>query len=289
MYFTIATRKSILAQRQTEIIMNKLKNLGVDSEKLLVLTEGDKRLDVTLDKIGGKGVFIKEIELALINKKAHCAVHSMKDVPYDLIDGFEIIAIPEREDVRDVFISREGLKIDELKKGATIGTGSIRRAFQLKQIREDLNIVPIRGNIQTRIEKMKNENLDGIVLAAAGLKRVNEESLITEYLKPDIFVPAIAQGALGIEILSSSDNKDIFKKLDDDDARTTVEAERSFMRRLNGGCHTLIGAYSKIEGKDLYIIGIYKIGDRIIKKDILGPKEKSIELGITLAEKIINS
>lgn len=285
----IATRKSKLAQTQTEIIMNSLKDkFNIESEKLLVVTEGDRNLDVSLAKIGGKGLFVKDIELALLDKRADGAVHSMKDVPYELNDEFEIAAITEREDIRDVLISKDNIPFKELRKGAIIGTSSIRRACELKLLRNDLEIVSIRGNVQTRLEKMKQQNLDGIILAAAGLKRLNEENLITEYFDPKEFLPAVAQGALGIECLKSSEAKEYFEKLEDANAKLTVEAERSFMKKLNGDCHSLIGAYSEIQGNDLYMIGIYDVGGRIVKKDILGSKDEHIELGRRLAKKILN-
>ena len=285
---TIATRKSKLAQTQTEIIMKSLKEkFNMNSEKLLIVTEGDRKLDVSLAKIGGKGLFVKDIEIALLDKRADGAVHSMKDVPYELSSEFEIAAITEREDIRDVLISKDNIPFKELKKGAVIGTSSIRRACQLKSLRNDLEIVSIRGNVQTRLEKMKSENLDGIILASAGLKRLNEENLITEYFDPKEFLPAVAQGALGIECLKVSEAKKYFELLEDSNAKLTVEAERSFMRQLNGDCHSLIGAYSEIQGNDLYMIGIYDVGGRIIKKDILGSKEKHIELGRKLAKKIL--
>ncbi|NOW02878.1 hydroxymethylbilane synthase [Clostridium beijerinckii] len=285
---TIATRKSKLAQTQTEIIMRSLKDkFNIDSEKMLIVTEGDRKLDVSLAKIGGKGLFVKDIEIALLEKRADGAVHSMKDVPYELSHEFEIAAITEREDIRDVLISKDNIPFKELRKGAIIGTSSIRRACQLKLMRNDLEIVPIRGNVQTRLEKMKNQNLDGIILASAGLKRLNEEDIITEYFDPKVFIPAVAQGALGIECLKNSSAKKYFEKLEDSNAKLTVEAERSFMRMLNGDCHSLIGAYSEIQGNDLYMIGIYGIGGRIVKKDILGNKNDHIELGRKLANKIL--
>ena len=288
MELILATRKSALAQTQTQRVMKLLKEKsGVDSKKFLVVTEGDKRLDVSLNKIGGKGLFTKEIEIALLENKAHAAIHSMKDVPYEMGKHFELIAMPEREDVRDVLVCRNGLRLEELKKGAIIGTSSIRRAAQIKNIRNDLNIVPIRGNVGTRLEKMINENMDGIILAAAGLKRLGMEDIITEYLNPEIFVPAVSQGALGIECLKNGEYNDYFKSLDNKDVRVTVEAERSFMRELNGGCHSLIGAYATIEGNDLYIIGTYEVNGVIVKKDILGNKEDNIELGKKLAQKIL--
>lgn len=285
----VATRKSRLAQVQTEIIMKSLKEkFNIDSEKLLIVTEGDRKLDVSLAKVGGKGLFVKDIELALLEKRADGAVHSMKDVPYELSEEFEIAAITEREDIRDVLISKDNIPFKELKKGAIVGTSSIRRACQLKLLRDDIEIVSIRGNVQTRLEKMKNQNLDGIILAAAGLKRLNEENLITEYFNPKEFLPAVAQGAIGIECLKTSKAKSYFEMLEDSNAKLTVEAERSFMRRLNGDCHSLIGAYSEIQGNDLYMIGIYDIGGKIVKKDILGSKDEHIILGKKLAEKIIN-
>ncbi|NRZ29921.1 porphobilinogen deaminase [Clostridium beijerinckii] len=285
---TIATRKSKLAQTQTEIIMKSLKDkFNIDSEKMLIVTEGDRKLDVSLAKIGGKGLFVKDIEIALLEKRADGAVHSMKDVPYELSHEFEIAAITEREDIRDVLISKDNIPFKELRKGAIIGTSSIRRACQLKLMRNDLDIVPIRGNVQTRLEKMKEQNLDGIILASAGLKRLNEEDIITEYFDPKVFIPAVAQGALGIECLKTSSAKKYFEKMEDSNAKLTVEAERSFMRMLNGDCHSLIGAYSEIQGNDLYMIGIYDIGGRIVKKDILGDKNDHIELGRKLANKIL--
>ena len=285
---TIATRKSKLAQTQTEIIMRSLKDkFNIDSEKMLIVTEGDRKLDVSLAKIGGKGLFVKDIEIALLEKRADGAVHSMKDVPYELSHEFEIAAITEREDIRDVLISKDNIPFKELRKGAIIGTSSIRRACQLKLMRNDLEIVPIRGNVQTRLEKMKEQNLDGIILASAGLKRLNEEDIITEYFDPKVFIPAVAQGALGIECLKTSSAKKYFEKMEDSNAKLTVEAERSFMRMLNGDCHSLIGAYSEIQGNDLYMIGIYDIGGRIVKKDILGDKNNHIELGRKLANKIL--
>ncbi|MBE6049078.1 MAG: hydroxymethylbilane synthase [Clostridium sp.] len=284
----IASRKSLLAQVQTDKVIEMLKiKKNINVEKLLMLTEGDKRLDVTLDKIGGKGVFTKNIEMALLEGKAHGAVHSMKDVPFELSDEFEIVAIPEREDVRDVFVSSNGVKFNELKRGAKIGTSSIRRGSLLKSIRSDIEIVPIRGNVQTRLRKMEEEKLDGIILASAGLKRLDLEHIITDYFDPTIFLPAIGQGALGVECLKNSEYKEIFKSLDSEESRLTVEAERSFMRELNGDCHSPIGAYTTLEGNDIYIVGTYEVAGRLVKKDICGKKEKHIELGKELAKKII--
>lgn len=289
MEIVIATRKSALAQVQADKV-GKLfaEKLNESYKKLLIVTEGDRRLDVSLNKIGGKGLFVKEIEYALLRKEADCAVHSMKDVPYALNEEFEIIAIPEREDIRDCFISADGTKFDDLREGAIIGTSSIRRASFLKMMRPDLKIVPIRGNVQTRLDKMKIEGMDGIILAAAGLKRLGMEDIITDYFDPKIFLPAIGQGALGIECLKTSKYRDSFKTLDCEKSRITVGAERSFMTALNGDCHSLIGAYTEVIGEDLYMIGAYEVDGKIVREEIKGKKEDNIELGKKLAEKILN-
>lgn len=288
MELIIATRKSKLAQVQADKVIELIKEKNnISAKKLLVVTEGDRRLDVTLDKIGGKGLFVKEIEYALLNKEAHAAVHSMKDVPFELPEDFELVAIPERDDIRDVFVSSNGVHFQDLKEGAVIGTSSIRRAAMLKELRSDLNIVPIRGNVQTRLEKMKNENMDGIILAAAGIKRLGLEDIITYYFDPKKFLPAIGQGALGIEALKNGEYNNYLKKLDNKEVRIAVEAERSFMKELNGGCHSVIGVYSEIKNNDLYMIGTFDVGGKIVKKDVLGSKDENIELGFKLAQKIL--
>ncbi|MDI9218047.1 hydroxymethylbilane synthase [Clostridium tertium] len=288
MELIIATRKSKLAQVQADKVIELIKEKNnISAKKLLVVTEGDRRLDVTLDKIGGKGLFVKEIEYSLLNRKAHAAVHSMKDVPFELPEGFELVAIPERDDIRDIFVSSNGIHFKDLKAGAVIGTSSIRRASMLKELRSDLNIVPIRGNVQTRLDKMKKENMDGIILAAAGIKRLGLEDIITDYFDPKQFLPAIGQGALGIEALKNGEFNNYLKKLDNKEVRVSVEAERSFMKKLNGGCHSVIGVYSEIKNNDLYMIGTFDVGGKIVKKDILGNKSENIELGFKLAEKIL--
>ena len=288
MCFKVATRKSILAKVQADNVIEMIKNkCEINAEKLLITTEGDRRLDIALNKIGGKGLFVKDIEIALVEREAHCAVHSLKDVPFKIGDIFEIAAVPDREDVRDSLISREGLTLKEMKKGAKIGTSSIRRATQLKMLRDDIEIVSIRGNVQTRLKKMHEQKLDGIVLAAAGLNRLNLNNLATEHFNPMDFIPAIGQGALGIEILKENEEAQVVRKLENSDVRIQVEAERSFMRTLEGGCHSLIGAYSLLEGEELYIKGIFQIGNKIIIKDVNGNKYNNVNLGKELAQKIL--
>jgi hydroxymethylbilane synthase len=284
----IATRKSKLALVQTEWVMNKVnEKYNISCEKLLIETEGDKRIDVALDKIGGKGLFVKDIELALFHGRADAAVHSMKDMPYELNEVFEIAAIPVREDPRDAFISMEGISFYELKKGAKIGTSSNRRTAQIKLLRPDIITVPIRGNVQTRIDKIEKEGLDGIVLASAGLKRLNMQNIITDYFDPHVFIPAVGQGALGVEVVTKGEHTEIFRGLDSPIIRICVEAERSFMRRLNGGCHTSLGAYAELEGDLIHIVGIFDVGGRLVKKDISGPSERYLKLGRELAERVL--
>lgn len=288
MTLKIATRRSNLALVQTDYIKNIIEDrFGYTCEKLLVETEGDKNLNVSLDKIGGKGLFVKDIEIALLNKEADAAVHSMKDVPFELCPEFEIAAIPCREDVRDAFISADCESFFKLPYGARVGTSSLRRSAQVKLIRPDIETVPIRGNVETRINKMKSEHIDGIILAAAGLKRLGLESLITNYFDPFTFLPAVGQGALGVEVLKESESYNIFKSLDAEEVRICVEAERSFMRKLNGGCHTSLGAYAVLEGEDIFITGIFQVNGRLVKKDIRGNKWDYITIGEKLGEEIL--
>lgn len=287
MKFIVATRKSKLAQVQAERVMELLKEKNIESEKLLVVTEGDRRLDITLSKIGGKGLFVKEIEQKMLDGEADLAVHSMKDVPHELLAEFELVCTPEREDIRDVFISANNVPFKDLKEGAVIGTSSMRRVAMLKEIRSDLKIVPIRGNVQTRLKKMKEENMDGIILAAAGLKRLKMEDIITDYFDPKVFLPAVGQGALGIECLKSFRHKDILESLNDERTRIEVLGERSFMKALGGDCHSMIGVYSEIKDDDIYMIGTFLVNGKVVRKDIVGSKYDSEELGRRLAYKIL--
>lgn len=290
MKLIVATRRSILAQTQTDLVIREIeKNNEVKCEKLLIQTLGDKILDKTLDKIGGKGLFIKEIEKALLDGKAHMAVHSMKDVPYEVPSMFYIGAIPKREDVRDAFISGDGTKFMDLPSGSKIGTSSRRRASQLKLLRPDIEVVPIRGNVQTRLRKIEEMNLAGTILAVSGLKRLNMEDVITDYFSPEEMVPAIGQGALGIEIKKYDDVIDYIKDIDHEETRICVEGERSFMEALNGDCHSTIGAHAIVENDLMHITGIFEVNGRIVKKDIEGKKEEYRQLGKTLADKIIKA
>ena len=285
----IASRKSKLAQIQTDLVMDMIyQKHKLKCDKILLDTKGDRILDVSLDKIGGKGAFVKEIEMAMLQGLAEAAVHSMKDVPYEMPEGFELVSMPIREDPRDAYISMNGIRIEDLPRGARIGTSSKRRSCQILQLRPDLELVSIRGNVQSRVNKIETENLDGIILAAAGLKRLGMECIITQYFNVEEIVPAIGQGAIGIEILKNNANIHIFKSIEDAETRICVDAERSFMRRLNGGCHAPIGAYARLQNDDMYIQGVFETNGKFIKKDILGSKYDYIKLGTLLGEKIIN-
>lgn len=290
MKINIGTRRSELAQVQANSIMAMIKEkFDIDTQKVLIETKGDKILNVTLDKIGGKGLFVKEIENEMLEQKVDMAVHSMKDVPYDVPKEFEIVAIPVREDVRDAFVAFNNISFYDLREGARIGTSSIRRGTQIKILRPDIEIVPIRGNVQTRIAKIKKENLDGIILAAAGLKRLGMENIITNYFSVDEIVPAIAQGALGIEMVKNHTYLAMIKKLDFYDARICVEAERSFMATLNGDCHDCIGAYAYLDNDLMHMIGVYRVNGEIVKKQLSGDKNGYIKLGEALANKILEN
>lgn len=285
MKIILATRRSLLAQAQADRVRTLLgEKLNLESEKLLIETLGDKRLDVTIDKIGGKGVFVKDVEDAILDGRAHGAVHSMKDVPFEMFEKFTIASIPEREDERDAFIGDTSFR--NLRIGAKIGTSSLRRKAQIQAIRPDIEVLPVRGNIQTRISKIETEKLDGIMLAAAGIKRMNLEHLVTDYFDPIEFVPAVGQGAIGIEAIKNSEWADIFRELDIAEERIRIEAERSYMKEMNGDCHTPIGAYSKLEKDQLYMVGIFELDGKLVKKDIHGNREDYIVLGRKLAEKI---
>lgn len=284
----VATRKSNLALIQSDEIIGLIeKNLKVKCEKKLLSTKGDEVLDKSLEKIGVKGLFVKELERALLLKEADIAVHSMKDVPTFLEEPFEICAVPVREDPRDVFISFNKKGFYAQKKGARIGTSSVRREKQLLLLRKDLNIVPIRGNVETRLEKLKNEDLDGIVLAAAGIKRLGLEEFITGYFELEEMIPACGQGAIAVEALKGSEIAGMIKGLDDEEIRICTEAERNVMRILNGGCHTPVAAHARIEGEWIKIWGVNQVGDTLVKLQVKGKKEDYLNLSCKLAMKLL--
>ncbi|MCL7748084.1 hydroxymethylbilane synthase [Halalkalibacter alkaliphilus] len=246
----IGSRKSNLALVQTDWVIEQLKKTGLpyEFEVKKIVTKGDKILDVTLSKVGGKGLFVKEIEQALADGEIDLAVHSMKDVPSVLQEGFALAAITEREDPRDALISNNHVKLADLPAGSIIGTSSLRRSAQILAARPDLEVKWIRGNVETRLRKLKEEDFDAIILAVAGIKRLGfPEDLITEYLDETLCVPAVGQGALGLECRSDDEDlMELLQHINNDHTNRTVTAERTFLNRMEGGCQVPIAGYATI-------------------------------------------
>jgi hydroxymethylbilane synthase len=289
----IGTRGSQLALYQANWVKERLMETSPNLKVTLVKikTTGDKIQDAPLAKIGGKGLFVKEIEEALIQKRIDLAVHSIKDVPTEFPKGLHLSVITKREDPRDVFISRDGRTLKELPQRAKIGTSSLRRQAQLLHFRNDFELIPLRGNLDTRLKKIKTMNLDGIVLAFAGMKRLGFEERIAEILPTDILLPAIGQGALGIE--TRMDDKEIeglIQFLNDQDSSVAVSAERAFLKKLEGGCQVPIAAYARIVGLTLRIDGLVGTtdGKSLIRDHVEGPVKEAESLGIKLAEILLD-
>lgn len=247
----VGTRQSALALTQTGQVIQQLERICEDHalpyrfEIHKIVTKGDRILDVTLSKVGGKGLFVKEIEQALLDGVIDMAVHSMKDMPSELPEGLMNGAVPKRVDPRDCMISRDGRTLAELPHGAKVGTSSLRRSSQLQNARPDLKIESIRGNIDSRLRKLETEGFDAIMLAAAGLSRMGWKDRITEYLSPDVCLPAVGQGALGIECRENdAEVRELLQLYNDRTTELTVRAERSFLGALNGGCQVPIGAFA---------------------------------------------
>ena len=293
MKIIVGTRGSKLAVTQTNWVIDKLKekNPSVEFEVKIIKTKGDIIQNVSLDKIGDKGLFVKEIEQQLIDGEIDMAVHSMKDMPSSLPHGLKFAGIPKREDPRDVLILKEGYSsIEDLPQGATIGTGSKRRKHQLLKHRPDLNIVPIRGNVDTRIRKITDENLDGVVLAASGILRVGLEEKISCYLPTDVVVPAPAQGALAIEIREDNYQVEVvINSLRDELTELQVSAERGFLDGVNGSCHIPMGAYCEVNEDSIKLTGLFgdEEGKKLIIKSIEGDKNSPRELGKELAKLVL--
>jgi hydroxymethylbilane synthase len=285
----IGTRGSQLALFQANWVKDQLGQTHPDLKVTLIKikTTGDKIQDAPLAKIGGKGLFVKEIEEALIQKRIDLAVHSIKDVPTEFPQGLHLSFITQREDPRDVFISRNRKTLKDLPQNAKIGTSSLRRQAQLLHFRSDLELIPLRGNLDTRLKKLKTMNLDGIVLALAGVKRLGLEERITEIIPTDISLPAIGQGALGIETrLNDKMVEEQIQFLNDKDSWIAVSAERAFLKKLEGGCQVPIAAFARAVGTTLQIDGLVGTidGKRLIRHRMEGPIEKAESLGIELAE-----
>jgi hydroxymethylbilane synthase len=289
----IGTRASKLALWQADWVKSAIKERFPDQtvELVTIKTKGDKILDVPLAKVGGKGLFVKEIEQALLDRRIDIAVHSMKDMPAEIPPGLFIGAVPSREVPADVFISKCGRRFSELKLGGVIGTSSLRRAAQLRHAKPDIDIVPLRGNLDTRLRKLETEDLDAIVLAAAGIKRLNLEHRITEYLDFDVMLPAVGQGALCIEIRQNDPViGPIVTALDHPHTRSSVLGERAFLNRLGGSCQVPIAGHGEISSNTFHLTGLVADldGERIIRAELSGSADTTEIIGTRLAEQLLS-
>jgi hydroxymethylbilane synthase len=287
----LGTRGSALALWQANWTKSALEQRwpGLTVELIPIKTTGDKILDVPLAKIGGKGLFTKELDEALLGKRIDLAVHSLKDVPFQLPEGVDFGAIPEREDPRDAFISN-GLRLGQLPRQAKIGTSSLRRQVQLRHRFPALNLVTLRGNVDTRLRKLEAGEFDAIILAAAGLKRLGREGRITEFLEDDIMIPAVGQGALGIVCRSDdTETRRLLSVLDHPGTRTVVMSERGLLRALGGSCQVPIAGRARLEAGGLVIKGLIASldGTRVIRDEISGPTGDPAALGIELGQKLL--
>jgi len=288
----IATRKSPLALWQAEYVKSRLEQAhsGLTVELIGMTTKGDVILDTPLAKVGGKGLFVKELEVAMLEKRADIAVHSMKDVPVEFPEGLGLVVICEREDPRDAFVSNHYNSIDELPQGAVLGTCSLRRQAQVRERRPDLKIVDLRGNVNSRLQKLDDGQFDAIILAAAGLKRLGFDKRIRRAMPAEESLPAVGQGAVGIECrLDDAVTIALLQTLSDTDTTTRVIAERAMNNRLEGGCQVPIAGYSELEGDQIWLRGLVgePDGTQIIRAQVRGPRGDAEQLGTQLAETLL--
>ncbi|MBS0881666.1 hydroxymethylbilane synthase [Pantoea sp. JGM49] len=291
--FRIATRQSPLALWQAQYVQQRLMaaHPGVQVELVPMVTKGDIILDTPLAKVGGKGLFVKELELAMLENRADLAVHSMKDVPVDFPEGLGLVTICEREDPRDAFVSNLYNSIDELPQGAIVGTSSLRRQCQLSARRPDLIIRSLRGNVGTRLGKLDAGEYDAIILAAAGLKRLNLDDRIRQAMPAEISLPAVGQGAVGIECrLDDHELITLLQALNHDDTDVCVRAERAMNTRLEGGCQVPIGSFAVLEDNQLWLRGLVGSpdGQQMVVGERRGPRENAVQMGISLAEELLD-
>lgn len=288
----IATRQSRLALWQAEHVAALLrdKHPGLNVALVPMTTQGDRTLDRPLADIGGKGLFIKELELAMSEQRADIAVHSMKDVPSDMPPGFALAAMLTRADPRDAFVSTRFKNFDSLPQGARVGTSSLRRQCQLKHVRSDLELITLRGNVDTRLRKLDEGHYDGIILAAAGLIRLGLESRITEYFAPERSVPAVGQGIIGIECRSDDARSIAYvQALNDSQAWQCCSAERAFAQRLEGSCQSPIAGFATLTGDQLQLHGVIGSpdGSEMYLGSRIGTATDAEAIGVRLAEKLL--
>jgi hydroxymethylbilane synthase len=294
MTIRIGSRASKLALAQAQWVMDRITarytDIGVDL--ITITTKGDRIINRPLSTIGGKGLFVKEIEESLSRGEIDVAVHSLKDVPAELPDTLCIGVFPEREDPHDVMLSKDNIPLKDLPMGSCIGTSSLRRAAQILHYRSDVKIVPLRGNLDTRIRKLESVDIQAIVVAAAGLKRIGLADKITQPLSFDYMVPAVGQGALGLEFrLDDEETIHRLKFLDHYATRVAVEAERSFLMELQGGCQIPIAGFARLKDNSLLLDGLVADldGGTIFRDTVIGSPEKAKELGATLANILVDA
>lgn len=289
----IGTRGSALALWQTNHVASILKErFGYEAEIVKIKTTGDKILDSPLAKIGSKGLFVKEIEVALLEGRVDIAVHSAKDVPTEQPKGLVIAAFLKREDPRDALISRSGQKLLELPEGSVVGTSSLRRRAQLLHLRPDLKLVDVRGNVDTRLRKMSEGQFDAIILAKAGLKRMGHESDITEVIDTDLMLPAVGQGSIAVECRQDDEEMlAVLKEVSDFETEVAVRAERALLRYLEGGCQVPIGAYGRVVDGELVLDGMISSldGKKLFRSQRKGRPEDAERIGTELAEHLYRS
>ncbi|EKO3369739.1 hydroxymethylbilane synthase [Vibrio fluvialis] len=288
----IATRQSPLALWQAHYVKDALQaaHPGLEVELVTMVTRGDVILDTPLAKVGGKGLFVKELEVAMLEGRADLAVHSMKDVPVDFPEGLGLVTICEREDPRDAFVSNTYASLDELPHGAIVGTCSLRRQCQLKEARPDLVIKELRGNVGTRLGKLDAGEFDAIILAAAGLKRLKLEQRIRSFIEPEQSLPAVGQGAVGIECrLDDARLRELLAPLGHAETTDRVLCERAMNLTLEGGCQVPIGSYALLEGDDLWLRALVgePDGSHIVRGEIRGPRQDAERLGVELANQLL--
>jgi hydroxymethylbilane synthase len=289
----IGTRGSLLANWQAEFVRKQLFQLtGMESEIVIIKTAGDKMQQISLTQIGGKGIFIKELEEALLEEKVDLAVHSVKDIPTDITRGLHFPAVCRRDDVRDCIISHKGAMLDGLRLGARIGTGSLRRQVQLRQYRPDLDFRDLRGNVDTRLRKVESGEYDAIVLSKAGLDRLGWTQKITETLSTDISLPAVGQGAIAVQSRANDPQaEEMAEKLDDLETRTAIIAERALLSALQGGCQVPLGAWARIERGELVMDAVVCSVDSTqrVRRRLTAPKDQAAQLGQQMAQVLIEN
>jgi hydroxymethylbilane synthase len=292
-HLRIGTRGSLLAKWQAEFVRKQIfQTSGIEGEIIIIKTTGDKMQQSALSQIGGKGIFIKELEDALLDESIDIAVHSVKDIPTEVPPGMSFPAICRREDVRDCLVSGNGATLASLRQGARVGTGSLRRQAQLRHSRPDLDVRDLRGNVDTRLRKVESGEYDAVMLAKAGLDRLGWTHRISETLSPDVCMPAVGQGALGIECRASdAETSAALDKLNDAETRSAIVAERSLLSVLQGGCQVPLGAWARIEGNELVLDAcVCSIdGLQYVKQRATAPPEQARALGERMAHLLIEA